>query len=99
MADGGNLVVAVAVTVPVAARAGLMPGPRAAPRLAVLGGVALGLADVTVTTALQEGPLTVASVLTNLYPLVTITLGVAVMESGFIRGMRLASCSPSRVSR
>ena len=71
--------VAVAVTVPVAARAGLMPGPRAAPRLAVLGGVALGLADVSMATALQEGPLTVASVLTNLYPLVTIALGVAVM--------------------
>ncbi len=74
-----NLVVAVAVTVPVAVRAGVMPGPRSAPRLAILGGVALGLADVTVTTALQEGPLTVASVLTNLYPLVTIALGVAVV--------------------
>jgi drug/metabolite transporter (DMT)-like permease len=74
-----NLVVAVAVTVPVAVRAGVMPGPRSAPRLALFGGVALGLADVTVTTALQRGPLTVASVLTNLYPLVTIALGVAVM--------------------
>ena len=74
-----NLVVAVAVTIPVAARAGVLPGPRSAPRLAVLGGVALGLADVTVTTALQEGPLTVASVLTNLYPIVTIALGVAVV--------------------
>ena len=74
-----NLVVAVAVTVPVAVRAGAMPGPRSAPRLALLGGLALGLADVCVTTALQKGPLTVASVLTNLYPLVTIALGVAVM--------------------
>ncbi len=74
-----NLVVAVSVTIPVAVRAGVMPGPRSAPRLAILGGVALGFADVTVTTALQEGPLTIASVLTNLYPLVTIALGVAVM--------------------
>ena len=74
-----NLVVAVAVTIPLAARAGLMPGPASAPRLAILGGVALGLADTAVTTALQRGPLTVASVLTNLYPLVTIVLGVAVL--------------------
>ena len=75
-----NLVVAVAVTVPVAARAGLMPRPAAAPRLAILGGVALGVADATLTAALQRGPLTVASVLGNLYPLVTIVLGVVVLK-------------------
>jgi drug/metabolite transporter (DMT)-like permease len=75
-----NLVVAVAVTVPVAARAGLMPGPASAPRLALFGGVALGVADATLTTALQRGPLTVASVLGNLYPLVTIVLGVVVLR-------------------
>ena len=75
-----NLLVAVAVTVPVAARAGLMPGPASAPRLAILGGVALGVADATLTTALQRGPLTVASVLGNLYPLVTIVLGVVVLR-------------------
>lgn len=72
-----NLVVAVALTIPVAVRAGVMPRPAAAPRMALLGGLALGVADATVTTALQRGPLTVASVLTNLYPLVTIALGVA----------------------
>lgn len=71
-----NLAVAVVVTIPVAMRAGVMPGPASAPRLALLGGLALGVADATVTTALQRGPLTVASVLTNLYPLVTIALGV-----------------------
>lgn len=75
-----NLVVAVAVTIPVAARAGLMPGPMAAPRLAVFGGVALGVADATLTTALQRGPLTIASVLGNLYPLVTIVLAVVVLR-------------------
>ena len=53
-------------------------------------GVALGLADVTVTTALQEGPLTVASVLTNLYPLVTIALGRRRRRrAASIRGTRL----------
>ncbi len=31
------------------------------------------------TTALQQGPLTVASVLGNLYPLVTIALGVTLL--------------------
>jgi drug/metabolite transporter (DMT)-like permease len=75
-----NLVVAAAVTIPVAARAGLMPGPASAPRLAIFGGVALGVADATLTTALQRGPLTVASVLGNLYPLVTIVLGVVVLR-------------------
>jgi drug/metabolite transporter (DMT)-like permease len=74
-----NLAVAAAVTVPVAMRAGEMPGPLATPRLALLGGVAVGLADTTLTTALQRGPLAVASVLANLYPLVTIVLGVAVL--------------------
>jgi len=74
-----NLVVAVAVTIPVAARAGLMPGPASAPRLALFGGLSLGVADATLTTALQRGPLTVASVLGNLYPLVTIVLGVALL--------------------
>ena len=75
-----NLVVAVAVTMPVAARAGLMPGPAAAPRLAIFGGLALGVADATLTTALQRGPLTVASVLGNLYPLVTIALAVVILR-------------------
>ena len=75
-----NLVVAVALTIPVAARAGLMPGPASAPRLALFGGLALGVADATLTTALQRGPLTVASVLGNLYPLVTIVLGVVLLR-------------------
>jgi drug/metabolite transporter (DMT)-like permease len=75
-----NLVVAVAVTIPLATRAGLMPGPASAPRLALFGGLALGVADATLTTALQRGPLTVASVLGNLYPLVTIVLGVVVLR-------------------
>jgi drug/metabolite transporter (DMT)-like permease len=75
-----NLVVAVAVTIPVAARAGLMPGPASFPRLALFGGLALGVADAALTTALQRGPLTLASVLGNLYPLVTIVLGVVVLR-------------------
>jgi drug/metabolite transporter (DMT)-like permease len=74
-----NLVVALAVTIPIALRGGLMPRPRAAPRAAIAGGVALGAADACLTTALQQGPLTVASVLGNLYPLVTIALGVALL--------------------
>jgi uncharacterized membrane protein len=74
-----NLVVAVAVTIPLAARAGVMPRLGAAPRLALFGGLALGAADATLTTALQRGPLTIASVLGNLYPLVTIALGVVVL--------------------
>jgi drug/metabolite transporter (DMT)-like permease len=41
--------------------------------------VALGVADAGLTTALQRGPLTVASVLGNLYPLVTIALGVRIL--------------------
>ncbi len=77
----GNLVVAGTVTGAIAlARGVLLPGPDGSiPRLAVAGGVALGIADTGLTTALQRGPLTVASVLGNLYPLVTIALGVAVL--------------------
>jgi drug/metabolite transporter (DMT)-like permease len=75
-----NLVVASALTIFVTARRGLMPRPAAAPRLALFGGLALGTADATLTTALQRGPLTVASVLGNLYPLVTIALGVIVLK-------------------
>jgi drug/metabolite transporter (DMT)-like permease len=74
-----NLAVAVAVTVPIAIRGNLMPTPGRASRVAIAGGVALGVADVALTTALQRGPLTVASVLGNLYPLVTIALGVTVL--------------------
>ena len=75
-----NLAVAVAVTIPIAYHRGLMPTPAATPRLALFGGVSLGAADATLTTALQRGPLTVASVLGNLYPLVTIALGVVVLK-------------------
>jgi drug/metabolite transporter (DMT)-like permease len=75
-----NLLVAVAITIPLAARGGLMPRPMSAPRLALFGGLALGMADATLTTALQRGPLTVASVLGNLYPLVTIGLGVVLLR-------------------
>jgi drug/metabolite transporter (DMT)-like permease len=75
-----NLVIAVAVTTPIAWQRGLMPGPAAAPRLALFGGLSLGVADATLTTALQRGPLTIASVLGNLYPLVTIALGVVVLK-------------------
>ncbi len=74
-----TVVVAIAVTVPVAARAGAMPSFASLSRLALAGGVALGIADSALTTALQRGPLTVASVLGNLYPLVTIALGVAIL--------------------
>jgi drug/metabolite transporter (DMT)-like permease len=74
-----NLAVAVAVTIPIAVRGGVMPALASASRLAIAGGVALGLADAALTTALERGPLTVASVLGNLYPLVTIGLGVAVL--------------------
>jgi drug/metabolite transporter (DMT)-like permease len=74
-----TVVVAIAVTVPVAARGSAMPSLRSLSRLAVAGGVALGVADSALTTALQRGPLTVASVLGNLYPLVTIALGVAIL--------------------
>jgi uncharacterized membrane protein len=74
-----NLVVAVAVSVPIAIRSGVMPALASASRLAIAGGVALGVADAGLTTALERGPLTVASVLGNLYPLVTIGLGVTVL--------------------
>jgi uncharacterized membrane protein len=74
-----TVVVAIVVTLPVAARAGAMPSLASLSRLAVAGGVALGVADSALTTALQRGPLTVASVLGNLYPLVTIALGVAIL--------------------
>jgi drug/metabolite transporter (DMT)-like permease len=83
-----TLVVGIAIIAPLAARGGVMPGARGGvipalaslSRLAVVGGVALGVADAGLTTALQRGPLTVASVLGNLYPLVTITLGVVVLK-------------------
>jgi drug/metabolite transporter (DMT)-like permease len=75
-----TLVVAIAITVPVAARGGVMPARATLSRLAVAGGLALGIADAALTTALQRGPLTVASVLGNLYPLVTIALGVTILR-------------------
>jgi len=74
-----TLLVAIAVIVPIAVRGGAMPSLTSLSRLAVAGGVALGIADAGLTTALQRGPLTVASVLGNLYPLVTIALGVTVL--------------------
>lgn len=75
----GNLVVAAGVTGAIALARGVIPGSGPIPRPAIAGGIALGAADTTLTTALQRGPLTVASVLGNLYPLVTIALGVAVL--------------------
>jgi drug/metabolite transporter (DMT)-like permease len=75
-----SLIVAIAVLFPIAARGGVMPTVASLSRLAVTAGVALGLADVALTTALQRGPLTVASVLGNLYPLVTIALGVTILK-------------------
>jgi drug/metabolite transporter (DMT)-like permease len=74
-----TVVVAIAVTVPIAARGSVMPSLGSLSRPALAGGVALGIADSALTTALQRGPLTVASVLGNLYPLVTIALGVTVL--------------------
>ena len=74
-----TLVVGIAVIAPLAARGGVMPSLASLSRLAVAGGVALGVADAGLTTALQRGPLTVASVLGNLYPLVTIALGVSIL--------------------
>ncbi len=74
-----TLVVAIAVTVPIAARGSVMPSFSSLSRPALAAGVALGIADSALTTALQRGPLTVASVLGNLYPLVTIALGVTVL--------------------
>jgi drug/metabolite transporter (DMT)-like permease len=75
-----TLVVAIAITVPIAARGGVMPAAATLSRLAIAGGIALGIADAALTTALQRGPLTVASVLGNLYPLVTIVLGVTILN-------------------
>jgi drug/metabolite transporter (DMT)-like permease len=74
-----TLVVGIVVIAPLAARGGAMPSLASLSRLAVAGGLALGVADAALTTALQRGPLTVASVLGNLYPLVTIALGVTVL--------------------
>ncbi len=75
-----TLVVGIAIIAPLAARGGVMPALASLSRLAVVGGVALGVADAALTTALQRGPLTVASVLGNLYPLVTIALGVTILS-------------------
>jgi drug/metabolite transporter (DMT)-like permease len=72
-------VVGVVIVAPLAARGNAMPSLASLSRLAVAGGVALGVADSALTTALQRGPLTVASVLGNLYPLVTIALGVTLL--------------------
>jgi drug/metabolite transporter (DMT)-like permease len=72
-------VVGVVIVAPLAARGNAMPSLASLSRLAVAGGVALGVADSALTTALQRGPLTVASVLGNLYPLVTIALGVTIL--------------------
>ncbi len=74
-----TLLVGIAVIVPIAARGNAMPSLTSLSRLAVAGGLALGVADAGLTTALQRGPLTVASVLGNLYPLVTIALGVSIL--------------------
>jgi drug/metabolite transporter (DMT)-like permease len=74
-----SFVVGIAVVAPIAARSGVLPTAASLSRLAVAGGVALGIADSALTTALQRGPLTVASVLGNLYPLVTIALGVTLL--------------------
>jgi drug/metabolite transporter (DMT)-like permease len=74
-----TLVVGIVVIAPLAARGGAMPSLASLSRLAVAGGLALGVADAALTTALQRGPLTVASVLGNLYPLVTIALGVSIL--------------------
>jgi drug/metabolite transporter (DMT)-like permease len=74
-----SLIVGIAVIAPIAARDGVMPSLATLSRPAVAGGVALGVADSALTTALQRGPLTVASVLGNLYPLVTIALGVTLL--------------------
>ena len=75
-----TLVVGIVIIAPLAARGGVMPSLASLSRLAVVGGLALGVADAALTTALQRGPLTVASVLGNLYPLVTIALGVTILS-------------------
>ncbi|HEY2141498.1 MAG TPA: DMT family transporter [Solirubrobacteraceae bacterium] len=75
----GNLAVAAAMIAPLAIRRGAMKELASARRPAIAGGIALGGADTFLTSALQRGPLTVASVLGNLYPLVTIGLGVSLL--------------------
>jgi drug/metabolite transporter (DMT)-like permease len=74
-----SFVVGIAVVAPIAARHGVLPTAASLSRLALAGGLVLGLADSALTIALQRGPLTVASVLGNLYPLVTIALGVTLL--------------------
>jgi drug/metabolite transporter (DMT)-like permease len=74
-----SFVVGIAVVAPIAARRGVLPTAASLSRLALAGGLALGVADSALTTALQRGPLTVASVLGNLYPLVTIALGMTLL--------------------
>jgi drug/metabolite transporter (DMT)-like permease len=74
-----SFVVGIAVVAPIAARRGVLPTAASLSRLALAGGLVLGLADSALTIALQRGPLTVASVLGNLYPLVTIALGVTLL--------------------
>ncbi len=74
-----NLAVAAAVVTPFAFRRRATRENASARRSAIAGGVALGAADAVLTTALQRGPLTIASVLGNLYPLVTIALGVSLL--------------------
>jgi drug/metabolite transporter (DMT)-like permease len=75
-----NLLVGGVVTAAIAVVTGVSLALRDAPRLAVYSGLAIGIADAVNTTALQRGPLTVASVLGNLYPIVTIALGAAVLK-------------------
>jgi uncharacterized membrane protein len=55
-----TLVVGIAVIAPIAARSGVTPSLASLSRLAIAGGLALGVADAGLTTALQRGPLTVA---------------------------------------
>ena len=74
-----SLVVGIVVIAPLAARGGVMPAFASLSRLAVAGGVALGLADVSPDDRAPARAADVASVLGNLYPLVTIALGVAVL--------------------
>jgi drug/metabolite transporter (DMT)-like permease len=74
-----SFVVGIAVLAPIAARSGAMPSLPTLSRPTVAAGVVLGAADAALTVALQRGPLTVASVLGNLYPLVTIALGVTLL--------------------
>jgi len=75
-----NLLVGGLVTAAIAVATGAAFAPRDAPRLALWSGLALGAADAVNTIALERGPLTVASVLGNLYPIVTIALGALVLH-------------------